>query len=113
VSLSSSQSSSHFDPTTEEEKGSQKQQEEEEKQQGRLINLYVVGDSHILPMSNRTFQSSCSNTNYEFLPRLVTGLKLFHLHPTSKHYAKVSQKMIIGHSNVVCLFCIRWDFGRL
>lgn len=40
--------------------------------------LYVCGDSHVLPLSWRSL-SLCNGCNYHTIPKLVTGIKHWHL----------------------------------
>ena len=54
--------------------------------------VYVIGDSHTLPTAWRVVRRTRANGDVEDLvlvPRLVTGVKIWHLRPDSKFYTKV------------------------
>lgn len=56
--------------------------------------LYVVGDSHTLPLSWR--QISINGVTHVLRPLLVTGCKCWHLRPESKFYPKFNFEQAIS-----------------
>lgn len=50
--------------------------------------IYVVGDSHVLPLSWASIKDK-NNNDVVLVPKLVTGVKHFHCRQTSEFYTKV------------------------
>ena len=69
-----------------------------------LKKLYVVGDSHILPLAWRRL--TIQNEEYVVVPVLITGIKVWHLRKDSQFYTKASFDISINtiENGSPCIF---------
>lgn len=60
----------------------------------KVKKLYVVGDSHIIPLAWRRL--TIKNEKYMVVPLLITGIKIWHLRKDSQFYTKASFEKFIN-----------------
>ena len=66
--------------------------------------LYVVGDSHVLPLAWRCL--TIEDVEYTIVPILITGIKIWHLRKNSQFYTKASFERSIRkiENGAPCIF---------